>query len=308
VRLLNNLNKCSRIKSPVITWGIFDGVHLGHRALIGALVARARKSKRPSLVITFDEHPKRVLSDSSEPLYITSIAHRLLLLEQLGVDYCLVLPFTREFSRMSAVGFINNIILEKLRPSGIVLTRDTVFGHNQDGGLNLLRKMAPVVPLWIVPPRFYKKHIISSTLIRRAIQKNRLADALAMLGRPVSILGTVVHGDRRGRTIGFPTANLDPHHEILPPNGVYAGRTGLTGKKDYRVLVNIGTRPTFHRAGRVTIEVYILNYREPSKNSLYGIDIEVQILKFLRSERKFGSSRALVKQISRDIKNALKGK
>ncbi|MFH1226604.1 MAG: riboflavin biosynthesis protein RibF [Planctomycetota bacterium] len=302
VRLLNNLNECSRIKSPVIIWGVFDGVHLGHRAIINTLVSWARKIGRPSLVITFNEHPKRVLSASSEPLYITSIAHRLLLLEKLGIDFCLFLPFTPEFSRMPAEEFINKILLGKIRPSGIVLARNTVFGRNKQGNIELLRRLAPNIPLRVAPQKLYHNRVISSTLIRQAINANRIKDAQAMLGRKVSILGTVVRGDRRGRELGFPTANLNPHNEILPPAGVYIGRAKLPGGVSYKALINIGSRPTFYRAQNTVIEAHLLNYH----GLLYGKEIEVDIIRYLRAEEKFPSPAALIRQINADIKQANK--
>jgi riboflavin kinase/FMN adenylyltransferase len=306
VKVLNALGRRLPIKSPVITWGMFDGVHRGHQALIRTLTRWAKKINRPSLVITFNEHPRRVLLPASQPLFITSLAHRLILLDRLGVDYCLVLPFTKEFSRISAEEFITDFIGRKINPGGIVLTANTVFGRDRQGDVNLLRQLLKA-PVKIVPPCYYSKNIISSTLIRRAIQSNCLKDAAAMLGRKTSILGTVVHGDQRGRELGFPTANLDPHHEILPPPGVYAGRAQIfnSHRRAFCALVNIGTRPTFHPTAKdVVVEVYLLDYHEARAHTLYGRDMEIEIVKYLRPERRFASSAALASQICRDIRRA----
>lgn len=306
MKILNTLSRRLPIELPVITWGMFDGVHRGHQALIRALTRWAKRVNHPSLVITFNEHPRRILLPASQPLFITSLAHRLLLMERLGVDYCLVLPFTKEFSRISAEIFIRKFIRDRINPGGIVLTKNTSFGKGRKGNVDILRQLLKV-PVKIMPPCYYKKQIISSTLVRQAIQENSLKEAAAMLGRPVSILGIVVHGDRRGRKLGFPTANLDPHHEILPPNGVYVGWIKLKGGKYYRALVNIGTRPTFHPSdNNVVIEVYLLDYREKRAGELYDRDIEIEIIRFLRPEKRFASSTALVKQICLDIRRANK--
>lgn len=296
MKIIQSINKQLVAKSPVITWGIFDGVHRGHQALIRTLTRWARQLKRPSLVLTFNEHPRKVLLAHDQPLFITSLAHRLMLLKQLGVDYCLVLPFTKQFSRMPAQEFITDFLVRKINPSGIVLTAGTVFGNNRQGDVRMLKKLSSI-PVKVVPPKLYQNRVVSSTLIRRAIQDNRLKEAGAMLGRKVSILGTVVKGDRRGRTLGFPTANLDPHHEILPPSGVYLACARLTANGYHHALVNIGSRPTFHNAKNIVIEVYLLNYH----GFLYGKDLEVTITRYLRPEKRFPSSDALIRQIKSDI-------
>lgn len=314
MKILKNLNSLSRahLKSPVLTWGIFDGVHRGHQTLIKEVVQLARQKRVDSLALTFQEHPKKVLRSHDGALFITSLEHRLLLLERLGVTACLVLPFDRRFSRLSPESFIR-LVYEQIKPSVIVVTPGIIFGRDRSGNLPLLRTICNWYGIKVQTVNLLGN--ISSTRIRAAIQDGQLAKAGRMLGRPVSILGTVVRGSQRGRQIGFPTANLDPHHEILPPGGVYAGRVYFapmtvgatktecrTNGRIYRAVVNIGTRPTFEKSKSVIIEVHLLGYHGHER--LYGKNIEVEIVRRLRPEIRFATCAQLVAQIKKDIKQA----
>ncbi|MBI4713062.1 MAG: riboflavin biosynthesis protein RibF [Planctomycetes bacterium] len=323
MRILRNLNSLPRthLKSPVLTWGIFDGVHRGHQTLIKEVVRTAKQGRVDSLALTFQEHPKKVLQSHKDALFITSLEHRLILLERPGVSACLVLPFDRRFSRLSPESFIR-LVYQKIKPSVIVVTPGITFGRDRSGDINTLKSLCKQYGIKVKTVHLLGStcaeclsrrgtvRSISSTRIRAAIRSGRLLDAKRMLGRPVSILGTVVRGSQRGRQIGFPTANLDPHHEILPPSGVYAGRCRLDGQT-YRALVNIGTRPTFtshpalstsEKSTNVVIEVHLLGYHKHER--LYGKNIEVEIVRRLPAEIKFTSPSQLINRIKSDIKIA----
>ena len=315
------INKSIKSLSPIITWGVFDGVHRGHQTLIKSVINRAKKTNSPSLLITFQNHPERVLNTHKDPLFITSLSHRILLLEQLGIDNCLVLNFTKKLSRLSPKYFIKRVI-KTINPAGIVVTENILFGKNRRGNIHTLRNILAKrrIELKIIKPLQYRKKIISSSLIRQAIQNGFLDDAQKMLGRPVAILGTVVRGEGRGRILGFPTANLDPHHEILPPRGVYIAKARCLEQSPtptkwavpsgtdstFKALVNIGIKPTFRKKPitnhKKTIEVYLLNYKQKKHHSLYGKNILVEIISRLRDEKKFSHPDLLVNQIKLDIR------
>lgn len=305
------VSKSIKSLSPIITWGVFDGVHRGHQILIKNVINWAKKINSSSLLITFRNHPERVLNIHNNPLFITSLSHRVMLLEQLGVDNCLVLDFNKKLSQLSAKDFIEKVI-RTIKPAGIVVTKNILFGKNRLGNIHTLRNILAKhrIGLKIIKPLQYRKKIISSSLIRKEIRNGFLHDAQKILGRPVAILGTVVRGEGRGRILGFPTANLDPHHEILPPRGVYIAKARCLDQSPtaptFKALVNIGIKPTFQKKlitnHKETIEVYLLNYNQGKYHSLYGKDILVDIISRLRDERKFSQPELLINQIKSDIR------
>lgn len=315
MKVYNKFSGAKSLKRPVLTWGVFDGVHRGHQALINPVIQWAKKLGSDSLVITFNNHPERVLNLHNDPLFITSLEHRLLLLEKLGVDATLVLNFTRKLSRLPAENFVNKMI-KSLNPAGVVMTDNISFGRNRSGNIQTLKEILGrnEIPLKIIKTLKYNKKTISSSLIRRAIKEGDLKTAKTMMGRPVAILGTVVHGDGRGKKLGFPTANLDPHHEILPKRGVYIARAYCLNKcnkitRPFKALVNVGVKPTFHRRLKYLlddIEVFLINYDIKKHGSLYGKNILVEIASYLRDERKFPSSQALISQLRKDLAMAKK--
>lgn len=316
MKILNNFGVISqKLKHPILTWGVFDGVHRGHHLLINSVIRWAKQIRSDALVITFNNHPARVLNLHNDPLFITSLPHRLLLLSKLGVDAALVLNFTRKLSQLTAEDFLNKLI-KAVKPAGVIVTDNISFGWNRAGNIQTLKSILGrhKIPLKIIKTLKYKSQTISSSLIRQAINDGDLKTAQKMLGRPVAILGTVVHGEGRGRKLGFPTANLDPHHEILPVRGVYVARAlCLKGcrelTKPLKALVNVGVKPTFHpRLKRPieNIEVFLLNYDIKKYGSLYGRDILIEIIRHLRPEKKFATPDLLIKQIKNDIREAKK--
>jgi riboflavin kinase/FMN adenylyltransferase len=282
--------------------GVFDGVHLGHQRVIAEARADAKTVGGTSAVLTFDPHPLRVLHPEKAPPLLTSTPHKLRLLEQLNVDLCLLLTFDKPFSEQPPERFIESLARHTHRLHEICVGARFHFGHNRSGDARLIEKLALTYGYIAkeVAPVKLGEEMISSTAVRQHVMHGRLDRAAAMLGRPFSILGTVEPGDARGRKLGFPTANLNPSNEVLPPNGVYAART-LVGQEPFAGVVNIGTRPTFGGSDRRNIvEVHIFDLAR----DLYGHEVEVSFVQKLRDEQKFDSADALKRQIGADIAEA----
>jgi riboflavin kinase/FMN adenylyltransferase len=287
-----------RLRSPIVTWGVFDGVHRGHRRVIEQVLSWARAEGVSSALVTFDRHPEEVLRGRKVPL-VTPLGERLRLIGALGVDFCVVLNFTLEFSKTSAEEFIRGIVAGRMAAKGIVLGHDSRFGRDRAGDLELLTRIGRDVGLEVrhSDPEIFQGRPVSSSLIREAVFAGRLEEATFLLGRPPSVIGTVVRGERRGTKLGIPTANLELHHTVRPPPGVYAAEVPLEGRV-YRAVVNIGTRPTFRENGAETIEAHLLDY---AGGDLYGRVAEVRFLARIRDEQKFDGPDALKRQISADI-------
>lgn len=293
------LAKAVKFKRPVATLGVFDGVHRGHQAVLAETVKWAGEIDGTSVAITFDRHPASVLGGRT-PESLTSLEHRLSLIEKAGVDAALVLHFDRELADMEPEEFVKDILVDKLGVVGGVLGFNNRFGKGGRGDAELLEKMGREYGFEVrtAPPLLIKGTPVSSTLIRRLISNRQLAEAAELMGRPVSLRGIVIHGDKRGRRLGFPTANLNLHHEVTPPPGVYLARVCVEDGGRYWGLVNIGTRPTFiaEDGARKTIEVHIDSFN----GDLYGKVIEVEIVLFLRAEKRFESSEELTRQMEKD--------
>jgi len=295
-----SLAKAPRYPSPVATIGVFDGVHRGHLKVLSETVRWAREIDGTALVITFDRHPQRVLGGAS-PDSITSLEHKLHLIARADIDLCVVLHFDREMAEMPPERFVREILVESLAVTGAVLGFNARFGRGAAGDEQLLRLMGRRHGFEVrtVGPLLIDGEPVSSTRIRSHIEAGELHAAARLLGRPFTLRGTVVHGAKRGAGLGFPTANLNLHHEATPPRGVYICRV-LTDGGRYWGLVNIGMRPTFERgeAARTKhIEVYLDDY---SGGPLYGETLEVEPVKFLREQTCFASPEALARQLEKD--------
>jgi len=288
MKVLHSLAELATLNRPLnVAIGVFDGVHLGHQRVIAAA----------SAVLTFDPHPMRILHPDKAPPLLTSTPHKLALIKQLGVDIALVLPFTREFAITPPETFLEKLAAHRVRQ--ICVGARFHFGHNRAGNAALMERHAARLGYTVTEiPVVHTAdgEMISSSAIRQHVLHARLDRAAAMLGRPFSLYGTVEPGDHRGASIGFPTANLNLHNEVLPPDGVYAARVGQR-----LAVVNVGLRPTFQHAtpGRL-IEVHILDFT----GDLYGQDIEVALIQKLRGEQKFSSIESLQTQIRADITQA----
>jgi len=291
MKVTYGLKKIKKYKKPVVVLGVFDGVHLGHRRILKAAVKMARRIRGTSIVITFWPHPER-----EESLY--SLEHRLRLISELGIDVSIVISFNQKFARTLAEDFIKNILVKKIGAQYVYVGKNFRFGRYARGDFKLLKKLSRSYnfKLKVFTVIKINRQTVSSTCIRRLIKKGELKSAEKLLTRPVSVLGTVVKGSSLARRLGFPTANINPHHEILPPQGVYTVKIIFRHQR-LNGVCNIGTRPTFQNRGERNIEVYIFNF----KQNIYGQYLEIQFMKKIRNEKKFGSPCFLVEQIKKDI-------
>ncbi|MGD2175713.1 MAG: riboflavin biosynthesis protein RibF [Candidatus Brocadiaceae bacterium] len=282
----------------VATLGVFDGVHLGHARVIERTLAEAGKRACGATIVTFDREPTSLLRAHVQPA-ITSLDHRVRLFEGMGVDLCVVVNFTEEIARMSAEAFAQEVFRELLGARLLVLGFDCRFGRDREGGPELCRRLGFGV-VTVSPVELHGRPV-SSTAIRQAIRAGEFRQAARLLGRPFSLYGTVVHGDGRGRRLGYPTANLDLHNETVPPSGVYAS-LAYTDGEPLPAVTSVGVRPTFHEepGAEMVVEVHLIDY----EGELYGQDLEVQFVEHLRDQETFGGAGGLRKQIERDVENA----
>jgi riboflavin kinase/FMN adenylyltransferase len=279
--------------------GFFDGVHLGHQQIIRQTTADAHQHDTVALVLTFDRHPNSIVAPGHAPSLIYSLPQKLRAIESLDVDALLLVRFNEKFSRQSGEEFIRGLARDFGSIHSISVGADFVFGHRRSGNVALLEKLGAKLGFTLhgLAAVSLDGHVVSSTRIREAIRAGNLDAASQMLGRPYTISGRVVEGDRLGQQLGFPTANLDVTELALPPNGVYAGFANVKGKA-YRVALNIGFRPTVTSGARqLRVEAHLLDFR----GELYGEELEVVIGGKLREEKKFTSVAELRGQIARDI-------
>ncbi|MFH1837667.1 MAG: bifunctional riboflavin kinase/FAD synthetase [Candidatus Omnitrophota bacterium] len=294
------------LKDPVLALGIFDGVHLGHKRVIKEMIGAAG-GKRDKVIMTFDPHPRTVILSGKKASRIMSLEHRLSIFKRLGVDAVIVIGFTEFISNMRPEDFVKRV-LKSTGTRLLCIGKNFCFGKNRKGDSKLLGRIAEEqgIEVKTVIPVKHKGKVVSSTWLRELISDGNILKAESLLGRPVSVLGTVVKGDQRGKEMGVPTANIDPHQEVLPPSGVYAVMTFFDGSL-FKGVLNIGFKPTFYgsslkRRKEPRIEVNILGY----EGDLYGREMEIFFIKKLRKEKKFKNARTLKKQIDRDILKTVK--
>lgn len=282
-----------------VALGVFDGVHLAHRRIIRRAVAAARRQRLRATVLTFDPHPKNVLFPDKRRPILQSLEHRLRIFAELGVEETVVIRFDRRFAATTAEGFLR-LLTRRLDARAVCVGHDFRFGRQGLGDAALLRDWARSTGrrVWIEPPYKMGGEVVSSTLIRGLVLRGQLGRAARLLGRRVSVYGNVVRGHGRGRRIGFATANLDPHHETLPPPGVYAAWGSVRGRR-IGAVVHIGQRPTFAEKDP-SIEAHFLR-RQPR---LYGQSVELEFVRKLRDINKFESIQELTRAIRKDIDRA----
>lgn len=294
----------ARGRKFAVSIGVFDGVHSAHQKVLKNLIKKAKKKRLTTLLITFDPHPANVLGAPKKVPLLISLKHRLRLLKEAGLDYALVMHFNKNLAKLSAAQFAENV-LSKITIKEIVVGKNFFFGKGKEGTFADLKRFSKRYGYNInaIPALKSSGKTISSTRIRKLILKGKLKKASKLLSRPVTVLGTVVKGYKRGRIIGFPTANINPHHEAIPPSGVYAVKIKLN-KKIHKGILNIGIRPTFKESiayePEPTIEVHIFNFDK----SIYGKDLEISFVEKIRNERRFKSIISLRKQIVRDQAHA----
>jgi len=303
MRIVHSIAELSELRGPVmLAIGVFDGVHLGHKAVIARALLDARKQKGTAVAVTFDQHPARVLRPEIAPRLLTATKHKLDLLAGLGVEYALVIPFTSELAATLPEDFVHQLFNSCKPLREICVGHDWSFGRDRAGDLALLKRMGDEMGFDEigVPAVRVDGEIVSSTQIRAAVEAGEFEKAARLLGRPYSILGTVVRGDGLGRQLGYPTANLSAHNEQFPPNGVYAVEA-LLGARAHGGMVNVGVRPTISTAsGERVLELHLFDF----EGDLYGKDVEVFFHRFLREEQKFGTLEELLGQITSDAEQA----
>jgi riboflavin kinase/FMN adenylyltransferase len=288
--------------TPVVTIGMFDGLHRGHRHVIEHLCALADRAGGDAVVVTFETHPRLVL-EGKAPGLLLSTEHRLLLLGRLGVDAVVLLPFDEQMRQTTYEAFVRDLLVKRIGVSTLLLGFDSNFGHGGEGTAATVAPLAAELGFEIVeaPPISLHGEPISSSRIRAAILEGDFATASDMLGRTPALYGVVIRGDGRGRTLGFPTANIDLEGELLPPPGVYQVVTTLRGERRAAVA-NIGVRPTFLPDGAEGPAVPILEVYVPGVDfEFYGERMEVELVRKIRDERRFPSKEALVAQIKQDV-------
>ena len=301
-------------KKPVVALGIFDGLHRGHQKIITRLIKEAKRLTTQSLIVTFFPHPQKESS-----LY--SLPHRIKLLEEAGVDSCLIIRFSPALRKISAREFLQKILIKRINPAEVLIGRNFTFGKHAEGNWKMLRLYAKKAgfKLRVVKVLIYKGSLISSSYIRTLIRNGKFQQAQELLGRPVTIFGRVSGGNKLARTLGYPTANINPNHEILPPFGVYAVRVRVAGKL-LNGICYIGNRPTVNparkksigrgglssgvkkKSAKTNIEAHIFDF----KKNLYGCKIQIEFIRKIRSQKNFGSTQKLARQIERDILNCHK--
>ena len=291
------------MRGPVfLAIGVFDGVHRGHQAVISTSAEHARAANGTPVVVTFDPHPEKVLRPQAAPHLLSATQHKIALIRALGVEHLLIIGFDKQFATTEPEDFVQELVAHSKPLREICVGHEWSFGKNRRGNLDLLKKLGATSDFDVVgiPPVKINGAVVSSTAIRQAVEKGDLVKVAEMLGREYTILGTVTRGDNLGKKIGFPTANLSAHSEQFPPNGVYAAEAQIDGELR-RGVINLGIRPTVSggKSERV-LEIHLFDF----DRDIYGYDVEVRFLKFLRPEKKFENLDALVQQIRHDVEHA----
>jgi riboflavin kinase/FMN adenylyltransferase len=285
-------------KKVCLAIGFFDGVHLGHQQILRQTIADAHQHDSLALVLTFDRHPSVIVAPDKTPPLIYSLPQKLRAIQSLGAENILLIEFDKKFSEQTGEQFIRSLAQDPGKIHSICVGANFVFGHKRSGNVALLKKLGAELNFQVhgLSALSLDGQRVSSTRIREAIRAGDLDDAGQMLGRPYAISGNVVIGDKLGRQLGFPTANIDTTGLVLPPNGVYAALTRVEGKL-YRVALNIGFRPTVAAGKQLRVEAHLLDFQ----GELYGKDLEIEINEKLRDEKKFASPEELRQQIARDV-------
>jgi riboflavin kinase / FMN adenylyltransferase len=294
-------------QSTVVTIGAYDGLHLGHQAVIGQVRAIAAERNAKSAVVTFDRHPATIVRPESAPKLLTDHEQRLELFEQTGIDAAVVLPFDEHQAQESPLGFVERVLFKALRTECVVVGDDFHFGRYREGNVALLREYGATYGFDVEPVHLLTRpdgvdEPLSSTAIRRALAGGEVEQAAKLLGRPFEARGVVVAGDKRGRLLGFPTANVEvPTRVCVPADGVYAGWYERPDGTVHPCAINLGRRPTFYEhADHSLLEAHLIDFDA----DLYWERARIRFTNFLRSERKFAGIDALVAQLKLDIEHA----
>ncbi len=305
MQVFNSINDLTKNKNTILTLGTFDGIHPGHLKIIDKLLNSSREKGYRNLVITFYPHPRTILSTDNKVKLLTTNEEKKILLEKHGVQNLLTVNFNKEFAALSGEEFIYDYLVNGIGISEIVLGHDHHFGKGRSGNIDLLKRIGEKEKFSVttIDAFYINGEIVSSTKIRNALNEGDLSRANALLGRNYSFSGTVIGGDKRGRELGYPTANikLSSQDKLLPAFGVYAVKI-ILGKENYIGLLSIGKRPTFYNEGDVVTEVYIFDFNR----EIYGEDVTIELVERLRGEEKFNSANELIDQMNKDKANGLK--
>ena len=303
MEVLRSIVDLESLRGPLfLAIGVFDGVHLGHQAVISTATRHAGSADGAPLVVTFDPHPVKVLRPHNAPHLLTATQHKIALIRDLGVEHLLVINFDKKFAATSPEKFVEELLAHSKPLREVCVGHEWSFGKDRRGNLDLLKRLGAQFDFNVVgiPPVLVSGEVVSSTAIRQAVEKGDFPKAAEMLGREYTILGMVTRGDNLGKKIGFPTANLSAHSEQFPPNGVYLAKAWIRGVS-YHGVINLGYRPTVSsgKSERV-LEIHLLDFNR----DIYGEDVEVQFVSYLRPEKKFDNVDALARQIALDVQQA----
>jgi len=302
MKIFHGTDNAKITRSTVLTLGVFDGLHLGHQRIMQTVVSRAKAVHAVPTAITFDPHPRSVLYPGNAPPLLQTLDQRLSNFEVLGIEQTIVIRFDRDFANRDAEIFLRDIVYERLQAREVYLGKGFAFGKNRGGNIELLRRIS--AELGFVADEVLEVCLrgqrISSSKIRELLKDGKTNLVRRMLGRPYGVEGQIVRGDQRGRTIGFPTANLKPRNRVIPKYGVYATAT-LINDVWRRSITNVGVRPTFDGDREPSIETYVFDF----DGDLYGDVLRVRFLHRIRDEKKFGGIEELKTQIGLDSRRAL---
>ncbi|MEQ1922191.1 MAG: bifunctional riboflavin kinase/FAD synthetase [Pyrinomonadaceae bacterium] len=301
MKIFHGTENANISKPTVLTLGVFDGLHLGHQRIMQTVVDRAKLTGAVPTAITFDPHPRAVLHPVSAPPLLQTLDQRLANFEVLGIKQAIVIPFTLDFAGQPAEAFLENIVRDRLHAKEVYLGKGFAFGKNRGGNIEMLREVSSKLGFTAdeVDEVQLRGRRVSSSKIRELLAEGSVNLARRMLGRPYGVEGVIIRGNRRGHTIGFPTANLKPHNRVIPRYGVYATATLIDGTWR-KSITNIGVRPTFENDAEPSIESYIFDF----DGDLYGDVLRVRFLHRIRDERKFNGIDELKAQIERDSARA----
>ena len=303
--IIKSLDEIKQDKNTVVTLGTFDGIHLGHQQIVGSVVEKTRKYNARNFLITFDPHPRKIVSTKNHIKLLSTLNEKIKILTTLGIENLFVINFTEEFSQQTPEQFVIRYLVEGIGVKEVVIGYDHHFGKGRGGNFDLLNSLGEKYNFLITPIEGYKvgEETVSSTKIRNALLVGNVSKANKMLGRHYSFAGRVVRGDGRGKQLGYPTANLKIENEdkLLPEIGIYAARC-LVGEKWYNALLSIGSRPTFISDGSVIPEIYILEF----DGDIYNKELIIKVIERIRGEEKFNSAEELIKQMDKDKEAGLK--
>lgn len=298
VSVFYSIENLPAFKNPVLTIGSFDGIHAGHKAILKNVVAEARNADGESIVITFEPHPRKIIQPDKSLGLLTSLDDKIQKITEVGIDHIVIIPFSRDFSMMDAKEYVHRFLFNTFKPHTIIIGYDHHFGHNREGNIDTLKKLLPTqVRVIEIEEQLIQAVNVSSTKIRNAVMKGAMEKVTEMLGSPYSIEAVVVHGNKIGRTIGYPTANLQATYPdiLIPGIGIYAVLVQIQNET-YKGMMSIGKRPTVADDGQVTIEVNILDFDK----DIYGEKLKVLFIAYIRGEEKLTGLDALKAKIAED--------